>query len=246
MKAMILAAGLGTRLKPLTNRKPKALVDVGGFTMIELAIRYLKKYGFREIIINVHHFADQIIEYINSKEQFGIDISFSDESEQLLDTGGAIVHASSYFNGKDPFLVMGADVLTNLDLSAMIKYHLKRKPLVTMAVKDRDTSRSLMFDKNMQLKGWRDNRSGETKGSRINEADYALGFSVIQIIQPEIFRLIEEKGAFPIMELYLRLMETQKICGFRHDKDIWLEFGRTDRIAAYGISKEFQQITSNF
>ncbi len=246
MRAMILAAGLGTRLRPLTNTKPKALVDVGGFTMLELAIKYLKKYGFREIIVNVHHFADQIIQYINKNEQFGIDISFSDERTQLLDTGGAIVHASSYFKGSEPFLVMGVDVLTDLDLGKFIQYHLEKKPLVTLAVKDRETTRSLMFDENMLLKGWRDNRSGETRGTQIQDAKYALGFSVIQILQPEIFNLIKEKGAFPIMELYLRLMESQKIIGFRHSEGIWLEFGRTDRIAEYAISKEFRQITNTF
>jgi NDP-sugar pyrophosphorylase family protein len=246
MRAMILAAGLGTRLKPLTNVKPKALVEVGEFTMLELAIKYLKKYGFSDIIINVHHFADQVIDYINKHDQFGLNICFSDERTQLLDTGGAIVHASSFFKDSGPFLVMGVDVLTNLDLGKFIQYHLKQKPLVTLAVKERDTTRSLMFDENMQLIGWRDNRSGETRGAQIQDAKYALGFSVIQIIQPEIFNLIIEKGAFPIMELYLRLMETQKIIGFRHSKDIWLEFGRSDRIAEYASSKEFQQITNAF
>ena len=246
MRAMILAAGLGKRLKPLTNVKPKALVEVGGFTMLELAIKYLKKYGFSEIIINVHHFGDQIIDYINKHDQFGLNICFSDERTQLMDTGGAIVHASSYFKDPEPFLVMGVDVLTNLDLEKFIQYHLEQKPLVTLAVKDRETTRSLMFNENMRLIGWRDNRSGETRGTQIQNAKYALGFSVIQIIQPEIFRLIDEKGAFPIMELYLRLMESQKIIGFRHNEDIWLEFGRNDRIAEYAISKEFQQIISTF
>ena len=246
MKAMILAAGLGTRLKPLTDDKPKALVEVGGFTMLEITIKYLKKYGFNEVIINVHHFGDKIIEYIEKNKQFGIDITFSDETAQLLDTGGAIVHASSYLNGSEPFLVMGVDVLTDLDLNKLVKFHAEQKPLVTLAVKNRETTRSLLFDENMQLRGWRDHRSGETMGSKIKDTKYALGFSVIQIIQPELFGLIEEKGAFPIMELYLRLMESQKIVGFRHDENVWLEFGRTDRIAEYAISKEFKRITGNF
>ena len=146
MRAMILAAGLGKRLKPLTNVKPKALVEVGGFTMLELAIKYLKKYDFNEIIINVHHFGDQIIDYINKNDQFGLNICFSDERTQLMDTGGAIVHASSYFKDPEPFLVMGVDVLTNLDLEKFIQYHLEQKPLVTLAVKDRETTRSLMFN----------------------------------------------------------------------------------------------------
>lgn len=246
MRAMILAAGLGTRLRPFTNTKPKALIEIGGFTMLELSIMYLKKYGFTEVIINIHHFADQIIDYINRNDQFGINISFSDERSQLLDTGGAIVHASSFFKGSEPFLVMGVDVLTDLDLEKFIRYHLEQKPLVTMAVKDRETSRSLMFDKNMHLKGWRDNRSGESRGAKIQDSQFALGFSVIQIIQPEIFSLIKEKGVFSLMDLYLRLMGSHKIIGFDHSGDIWLEFGRMDRIAEYASGKEFQQIVNNF
>lgn len=245
MKAMILAAGLGTRLKPLTDNIPKALVEVGGFTMLELSIRYLKKFGFKEIIINIHHFADQIIDYVNSHGQFGIEINFSDERDQLMDTGGAIVHGSSLIQGGGPFLLMGVDVLTDLDLHKMIRFHNEQDPLVTLAVKDRETTRSLLFDNNMQLRGWRDNRSGEIKGRNLENAVHALGFSVVQIIQPEIFEWIEEKGAFPIMELYLRLMDFHKIVGFRHDENTWLEFGRTDRIREYASSKEFQRITGN-
>ncbi len=246
MKAMILAAGLGIRLQPLTNEKPKALIEVGGYTMLELAIKYLKKNGFKEIVINVHHFADQIVEYINKNNRFGIDISFSDERNQLLDTGGAIVHASSYFDGPDPFLVMGVDILTDLDLNSMIQNHLKKKPLVSLAVKNRQTSRPLLFDENMQLVGWRNITTGQSGGNNIHNAAHALGFSVIHIIQPEIFGLIEEKGAFPIFSLYLRLMDTQKIIGFRHDEGSWLEFGRMDRIAKHVKSKEFQLISSSF
>jgi len=246
MRAMILAAGLGTRLKPLTDKKPKALVEVGSFTMLELTINYLKKYGIRDIIINVHHFADQIIEYIHRNRQFGVNIRFSDEREQLLDTGGALVHASSFLKANEPFLVIGVDVLTDLDLSKLLQYHLSERAIATLAVKERDTTRSLMFDDKMQLVGWKDNRTGETRGSKFQNAVHALGFSVIQVISPEIFGLIEEEGAFPIMDLYLRLMETQKIVGFRHDRDIWLEFGRTDRIAEYAAGREFQQITAGF
>ncbi len=246
MKAMILAAGVGSRLRPLTNEIPKALIKVGGYTMLELVINYLKKYGIRETIINIHHFADQIIEYVHKNNQFGINISFSDERKKLLDTGGAIVHAADYLDGTEPFLMMGVDVLTDLDLTRMIKFHFKHKPLVTLAVKDRNTTRSLLFDENMKLCGWRDNRTGEIIGKSPANAKYALGFSVIQIIQPEIFQLITEKGAFSIIDLYLRLMETHKILGFRHDENIWLEFGRPDRIAEYALNEEFKKIISSF
>jgi len=246
MKAMILAAGVGSRLKPLTNETPKALIEVGGYTMLELAISYLKKYGIQEIIINIHHFADQIIEYVHKNDQFGINISFSDERNMLMDTGGAIVHASAFLDGTEPFLMMGVDVLSDLDLTRMMKFHFEQKPLVTLAVKDRNTTRSLLFDEKMKLCGWRDNRTGEIVGKCQTEAKYVLGFSVIQIIQPEIFQLITEKGAFSIIDLYLRLMGTHKIIGFRHDENIWLEFGRADRIAEYEQTEEFRQIINSF
>ncbi len=241
---MILAAGLGTRLRPLTDTKPKALVDIGGHTMLELSIRFLKKYGIRDIVINVHHFADQIISYLESNKGFGLNYSISDERDMLLDTGGAIVKASKLLRGDEPFILMGTDILTNLDLNAMIRYHLTRKPLVTLAVKDRITSRSLLFNKSMQLIGWRDNSSGSIRGKIDEKSGFALGFSVIQIIDPSIFDLIEEKGAFSIIDLYLRLMENYNIIGFCHNDSIWLEFGRADKLESTIQSSEYQTIIS--
>jgi MurNAc alpha-1-phosphate uridylyltransferase len=240
MKAMILAAGLGTRLKPLTDTKPKALIDIGGYTMLELSIKYLQKFGIRDIIVNIHHFADQIIQYLETKNNFNANIEFSDERSALLDTGGAINHASWYLNDKEPFILMTSDFLSNLDLQAMINFHKTHKPLVTLAVKDRDTSRSLIFDRQMQLAGWRNNQTGEQKGQKMNSSHYALGFSCIQIIEPAIFDLIVEKGAFSITDLYLRLMDSQTILGFRHDESKWLEFGRTERLQQIVDGEDFQ------
>jgi NDP-sugar pyrophosphorylase family protein len=240
MKAMILAAGLGTRLRPLTDTKPKVLVEVGGYTMLEITIRYLKKYGIDEIIVNVHHFADQVIEYLAKNNGFGLRYSISDERDLLMDTGGAIVKAAGLLGDNDPFILIGADILTSIDLSAMIQFHKMHKPLVTLAVKDRITSRSLLFNESMQLVGWRENSSGETKGN--SAASYALGFSVIHIIEPKIFSLIEEIGPFSIIDLYLRLMDSQSIMGCRQDQSIWLEFGRADRISALVESDDFREV----
>jgi NDP-sugar pyrophosphorylase family protein len=244
MKAMILAAGLGTRLKPLTDNKPKALIEVGGFTLLELTIRYLKKYGIDDIVINVHHFADQIIDYLEHYEGFGLSYFISDEQKMLMNTGGAIVHAAENLKNEDYFILMGVDVLTGLDLGAMVKFHMKNNPLVTLAVKERNTSRSLLFDNQMQLVGWRDNANGNIRGIKAVDATSALGFSVIQIISTDIFDLITEKGAFSIIDLYLRLMDRTKILGFRHDSTPWLEFGRIDRITELPKTKEFIQLTS--
>lgn len=242
MKAMILAAGLGTRLKPLTNNKPKALIDVGGYTLLELTFLYLKKYGINQVVVNVHHYAGQIINYLDKHNGFGLQYEISDETSLLMDTGGAIIHAQDFLKEEDFFILMGVDVLTGLDLGALIAYHVKNNPLATLAVKKRKTSRSLLFDNHMQLVGWRNNADGQTKGKRAAEATAALGFSVVQVINSHIFTHITETGAFSIIDLYLRLMETHKILGFRHDSTPWLEFGRLDRIKELPKSLEFIQL----
>ena len=244
MKAMILAAGLGTRLKPFTDNKPKALFEVEGHTLLEWTIRYLKKYGVDELVINVHHFPDQVIEYLEQNKGFGLPCVISDERDNLMDTGGAIVQASKYLKGSDPFILMGIDVITGLDLGEMLRFHKEKKPLVTLGVKDRVTSRSLLFDSTMRLTGWRDNRSGEMKGE--HDYAFALGFSVVHIIQPEIFNLITETGAFSIMDLYLRLMYSEKILGFRHDKSGWFEFGRSEAIGPILANPEFQRLLRSY
>jgi N-acetyl-alpha-D-muramate 1-phosphate uridylyltransferase len=242
LQAMILAAGLGTRLKPITDIKPKALVEVGGFTMLELSIRYLKKYGIKKLIINVHHFPDQIKDFLEEKNNFGLEILFSDESDALLDTGGAIKKARPLFDPQSPFILMAVDILTDLDLGAMIEFHEKHKPLVTLAVKDRSTSRSLLFNSSMQLKGWRNNRTGQLKGVDSDQGLIPLGFSVIHIIEPSIFNLIEEEGAFSIIDLYLRLMVRSKILGFRQDSSAWLEFGRIETIRELERGSDFKNL----
>jgi N-acetyl-alpha-D-muramate 1-phosphate uridylyltransferase len=242
MKAMILAAGKGTRLAPFTNEKPKVLYKVADYTLLEIAVRFLKKHGVSEFVINVHHFADQVIEYLENNKGFGLKYTISDERDLLLDTGGAIVKASRFFEGEDSFVLMGADMLTDLDLTAMIEIHRRSGALATLAVKDRPTSRLLMFDDDYRLVGWKDNTTGETKGQRINLARYALGFSVVHVINTSVFSFIKEKGAFPIMDLYLRLMDEHKIMGYRHDKTGWIEFGRTERIQNIIKSPEFQRM----
>lgn len=244
MQAMILAAGLGTRLKPITDSKPKALVEVGGVSMLEIAIKYLKKYGVDRVIINLHHFPDQIRSFVKSKNSFGIEILFSDESDVLLDTGGAIKKARSLIDPSSPFILMAVDILTNLDLEAMIAFHYKNKPIVTLGVKDRPTSRSLLFNDNMLLKGWRNNQTGELKGVNNDKELIPLGFSVVHIIEPAIFELIKEEGAFSIIDLYLRLMVNYKIAGFRQDTSTWFEFGRVENIKEVEKTEKFKELVN--
>jgi NDP-sugar pyrophosphorylase family protein len=243
MKAMILAAGLGTRLKPLTDTRPKALVEVGGVTLLELTIRYLKKFGVDELVINLHHFPNQIKDFLRSKNNFQLSkIEFSDESQELLDTGGAIKKAAHLLRGPGPFILIGIDVMTNLDLGSMLAFHKEQKALVTLAVKDRETSRSLLFDKNMHLTGWKHNETGEIKGEKASLAAFSLGFSVVHIIDPAFLDLIQEEGKFSILDPYLRLMYDQPIVGYRHDESIWLEFGRTSRLLEQPETPEFKKL----
>ena len=245
MKAMILAAGVGTRLKPYTDSIPKALLKVGNRTLLEWTIRYLKKSGINELIINVHHFPDQIVEYLRENAGFGLRYSISDESELLMDTGGAIVKASHFLKGNEPFFLIGVDVMTNLDLDDMLRYHMQNKSLVTLAVKDRITSRSLLFDSQMKLAGWRNNASGEVIGKYAHTSVYALGFSTIHIIQPAIFDIIDISGPFSIIDLYLRLMDHHPIIGYRHDDSDWIEFGRADRLEELTSGSEFKRLINS-
>jgi MurNAc alpha-1-phosphate uridylyltransferase len=246
MKAMILAAGRGTRLRPFTDHTPKALFPVGKYTLLELTILYLRRFGVNEFVINVHHHAQQIIDYLDMNNGFGLSYTISDETSRLLDTGGAIVHARKYLEGEQPFVMMGIDVLTNLDLGAMLQYHRQKNALVTLAVKDRPTSRSLLFDSDLRLCGWRDNNSGAVKGDQISREKYALGFSVVHILEPGIFNYISEKGEFSITDLYLRLMVDHLITGFRHDNSAWLEFGRAEMIRELMDTPEFRELIAAY
>jgi len=227
-KAMILAAGLGTRLGPLTERKPKALVEWEGLPLIDHVILKLKDAGFSEIIINVHHHARMIMDHVEKMDNFGIRIEFSHEKEKLLDTGGGIARAAWFFDER-PFLVYNVDIISSIDLKAMMEAHMKSRAIATMAVKERVTSRSLLMNKDRYLKGWRDNRSGET----ILAADSDVGlnpisFSAIHIMEPAIFKLFPSEDCFPIMPFYLKLARREFIYMYRHDQDTWMDLGKLE------------------
>ncbi len=227
MKAMIFAAGLGTRLRPLTDNTPKALVEVGGKSLLEHNIEKLKHFGYSQIVINVHYLGHKIVDFLRQKNNFGLDIQISDESKQLLDTGGGLKKAAPYLDGKKSFLVCNVDVVSDLDFDLLRAHHEKEGALATLAVKKRNSSRYLLFDKNMQLGGWKNEKSGEkiiTQNSE-NELD-SFAFSGIQMIHPRIFDLIEEKGIFSTIPMYLRLSKTEKITGFRHDEGLWVDVGK--------------------
>jgi NDP-sugar pyrophosphorylase family protein len=232
MKAFILAAGLGTRLVPYTLDRPKALVELKGITLLERAIRKVNELDVSEIIINVHHFGDQIIEFLKSKGSFNLPISVSDEREQLLDTGGAILKAKQLLGSNEPFLLYNVDVLSAIDLTSLSNYHAQKGGLATMAVRDRITDRYMVFDQEMVLAGWRNIRTGEEKLLRNNNYLQNFAFSGIQIVEPAIFSLITETGKFSVIQLYLRLAADHNIYGFIDNSSLWMDLGKPEQLAA--------------
>ncbi len=231
MKAIIFAAGRGSRLGSITETKPKALVEIGGITVLEHAIRKLKNHGINEIIINVHHFADQIEEFLRSRGNFNLHLEISNEREELLETGGGLMKASGFFDDKKPFLAYNVDILTDLDISAMVKYHMASDILVTLAGKKRKTKRYFITDQNNRLCGWKNLNTGERIDSfGIKGKTESVGYSGISVMDPRIFDLITEKGVFTLTPLFLRLAKEHRLMVYRHDKDFWTDIGSPDRL----------------
>lgn len=208
------------------------MVLVAGKPLLQHAIEKLVMHQISDITINVYHFADQIISFLNDHPFPGVQIHLSDEREELLDTGGGLKKAACFLRGEEPILIYNVDVISNLDLTSLEHYHLTSGSLATLVVRQRETSRYLMFDNQMQLVGWKNFSNGETKISRQDLFDSSLpyAFSGIQVVQPEIFNLISEEGKFPIMDLYLRLAKTQKIHGYVDNSSIWMDLGKPEQL----------------
>ena len=244
MKAMILAAGLGTRLRPLTDHRPKALVEVAGHTMLEITLSRLRAFDIREVIINVHHFADMILEYLERNGNFGMRIEVSRE-EVLLDTGGGLKKAAYFFLedsdgiGK-PFILHNVDVMSTIDLRRMVQFHTENQALATLAVQDRETSRYLLFDEKLQLCGRRSGHDQKNEFVRSSQSVQALAFSGIHIISPRLLAMMIEEGSFSIINSYLRLAaHGERILAFRADEYYWRDLGRPDNVlqAAQDVSQ---------
>jgi NDP-sugar pyrophosphorylase family protein len=235
MKAMILAAGLGTRLRPLTNERPKALVEVRGRTLLEITLARLRVFGIQEVIVNVHHFAEMVVDYLQANDNFGMRIEISREDE-LLDTGGGLKKAAWFFledssGDVKPFVLHNVDVISTIDLARMVQSHNERQALATLAVQERETSRYLLFDEQLRLCGRRAGREGESEVVRACARMEALAFSGVHIISPRIFSLMTEEGAFSIIPTHLRLAaQGENILGFRADKYYWRDLGRTENV----------------
>ncbi|MDW3650767.1 MAG: nucleotidyltransferase family protein [Bacteroidia bacterium] len=231
MKAMIFAAGLGTRLRPLTNDRPKALVEVFGKPLLEWVILKLRENGIREVVVNVHHFADKIEAFLERKENFDIDIRISDEREFLLETGGGLKFAKDLLQGNDPILIHNADIISDLDIQAFIKSHTEQDALASLAVSERNTSRYLHFDETNQLTGWENIKTSEVRPARNPMGEIRrLAFSGIHLINPEFLDVIIEEGKFSIIEVYLRLAAQKKIIGYQHDSSNWFDVGKPENL----------------
>ena len=228
MKAMILAAGYGTRLKPITKNIPKALIEVNGITLLENAIKTIAKFGFDDIVINTHHFAEKIRNFIN-ENTFPAKITISDESEKLLDTGGGLKNASWFFDNNESFLLYNVDIMSDINLGKMIKFHKNSGALVTLAVRKRQSSRYLLFNENNKLVGWKNNKTGEEKFvKKTNISIEQMAFSGIHIIKPKIFELMPKENEFSIIELYLNLASDYWLQSYDHSDSLWIDVGKMD------------------
>jgi NDP-sugar pyrophosphorylase family protein len=247
MKAMILAAGLGTRLRPLTDTRPKALVEIAGRTLLEITLTRLRTLGISEVILNVHHFADQVIDYLNSHKNFGMRIEISRE-DILLDTGGGLKKAAWFFiedpaHLDEPFLLHNVDVLSTIDLQRMVQFHIEKQALATLAVQRRESARLLLFDDEPRLCGRmyvRDQEAEKAEMVRFSPKLEPFAFSGIHIISPRLLPMLTEDGVFSIIPAYLRLAaQGQRILAFRADAYYWRDLGRPADLAQATL--DFQQ-----
>lgn len=231
MKAMVLAAGLGTRLRPLTNDRPKALVEVAGRTLLEITLMRLNSFGVRDVIVNTHHFAEMVEQYLVANSNFGMQIAISHE-DILLDTGGGLKKAAWFFqDSSEPFFLHNVDVISNIDLAAMARYHAEHNALATLAVQSRTTSRPLLFDQTGTLCG-RVLKDGVQEMARPIANPEQLAFAGIHVISPRIFDLLNEDGVFSIIPAYLRLAAAgEKILAWRAGNAYWRDMGKPESIA---------------
>ncbi len=238
MKAMIFAAGLGTRLRPLTDDRPKALVEVGGVAMLERVIRRLVEAGVDKIVVNVHHFPDMVIDWLGARD-FGVEIAVSDERDSLLDTGGGILKARPLLDGDEPFIVHNADILTDLDLRAMVEAHCAADAMATLLVASRQSSRYLLFDDSMTLNGWTNVKTGEVRPADIDAGRLApLAFGGVHVISPSIFPLLQEYAAhegdkFSITPFYVDICRRAVVKGYIPAVPYrWHDIGSPAKLAA--------------
>ncbi|MEO6610881.1 MAG: sugar phosphate nucleotidyltransferase [Chitinophagaceae bacterium] len=231
MQAMIFSAGLGTRFKPWTDKHPKALAVVNGKSLLQRNIEYLRQSGIKDVIVNVHHLAEQIEDAVVENDGWGSDILISDEREELLDTGGGLLKAKELFTPGERFITCNVDILTDLDISKLLKFHEEKKALISFGVTDRKTSRHLLFDENDRLCGWKNTTTGEEKIAIPNNLLVEKAYSCVVIFEYGVFDLIPFTGKFSLIDVYLHLAAQHPIMGFDHSGDRWVDVGKPESVA---------------
>lgn len=231
MKAMIFAAGLGTRFKPWTNHHPKALAMINGKSLLQRNIEYLQQYGIFEVVVNVHHFADQIIQAVAENKGWGSNVIISDETNEVLETGGGLLKARNLLEGTEPFLTLNVDILTDLNLHHLLAYHRQHQPLISFGVTNRKTSRNFLFDEQNRLCGWRNNSTGEERISIATEGLVEKAYSCVVVFEPRVFSLIRQQGKFSLTETYLDLAAEHVILGYDHSGDKLVDVGKPESVA---------------
>lgn len=231
MKAMIFAAGLGTRFKPFTDKHPKALAPVNGKSLLQRNIEYLQQYEITEVVVNVHHFADQLKDAIEKNKGWGSHIIISDETNEVLETGGGLLKARPLLEGEEPFLTTNADILTNLNIHHLLTFHQQQKALISFGVTNRKTSRYFLFDEENRLCGWRNTKTGEERISINKPGLVEKAYSCVVIFEPVIFSLIKQTGKFSLVDVYLSLAAEHKIMGWDHTGDLLVDVGKPESVA---------------
>jgi N-acetyl-alpha-D-muramate 1-phosphate uridylyltransferase len=231
MKAMIFAAGLGTRFKPWTDKHPKALAPVNGKSLLQRNIEYLQQYGVNDVIVNVHHFADQLVEAIEKNNGWGSNVFISDETDQVLETGGGLLKAKHLFTPGEKFITCNADILTDLNIDKLLSFHEERSSLISFGITQRKTSRNFLFDKEDRLCGWINNQTGEQRISLHRSELVQKAYSCVVVFEYEVFRLSPFTGKFSLTDLYLDLAKQHPIYGYDHTGDKWVDVGKSESIA---------------
>lgn len=230
VRGMIFAAGLGTRLKPFTDKHPKALAVVNGKPLLQRNIEYLQQHGINNVIVNVHHFADQIIDAVQQNNGWGSYVSISDETDEVLETGGGLKRASSFFADVEDFVVMNADILTDLNLTAMLQSHKVQQPLATLATSNRSSSRYFLFNEADELCGWMNDKTGEQRISKPATVFNKKAFSGVHVISSKLLPLITQEGKFSMVDVYLELAKSHVIKSFDHSGSKFIDVGKPDNI----------------
>lgn len=230
-RAIIFAAGPGPHLKPWTDEHPKALAPVNGKSLLQRNIEYLQRHGINDVIVNVHHFADQVVDAIERHKGWGSNVAVSDERGALLRTGGGLKNVAAWFGETDPFVVMNVDMLTDMDLAKMLEFHAAHKAKITMAVTKRLTSRNFLFNDQGRLCGWINTQTGEQRMSRADQPLIPKAYSCINIFEPSVFPLITREGAFSIIDLYIDVAKHALVLGYDHTGDNLVDIGRPESLA---------------